>query len=85
MNPIIIIPEEKETITIKTEDFKKYITDAYSSGYKEGYDRGKNEKTVPNTIYRGLGDIIPPISCDDTTRVTLLNKEDSNELFRGKG
>ena len=82
MNPIIIIPEEKETITIKTEDFKKYITDAYSSGYKEGYDKGKNEKPVPNITYRGFGDAI---SCDDTTRVTLLNKADNNELLRSKG
>ena len=80
--PIVIIPEEKETITLKTEDFKKYISDSYYSGYKEGYDKGKNEKPVPNITYRGFGDAI---SCDDTTRVTLLNKEDSNELLRGKG
>jgi len=33
MIPIIIIPEEKETITLKTEDLKKYISDAYCSGY----------------------------------------------------
>ena len=82
MSPIIIITEEKETITLKTEDFKKYISDAYNSGYNEGYDKGKNEKPVPNITYRGFGDAI---SCDDTTRVTLLNKEDSNELLRGKG
>ena len=83
MNPIIIIPEEKETITLKTEDFKKYISDAYYSGYNEGYDKGKNEKPVPNITYRGFGDTIP-VSCDDTTRVTL-NKVGSNELLRGKG
>lgn len=84
MSPIIIIPEEKETITLKTEDFKKYISDAYYNGYNEGYDKGKNEKPVPNITYRGFGDAIP-ISCDDTTRVTLLNKVDDNELLRGKG
>ena len=77
MSPIIIIPEEKETITLKTEDFKKYISDAYYSGYNEGYDKGKNENPVPNITYRGFG--------DDTTRVTLLNKVDNNELLRGKG
>lgn len=84
MSPIIIIPEEKETITLKTEDFKKYISDAYYSGYNEGYEKGKNEKPVPNITYRGFGDAIP-VSCDDTTRVTLLNKVDNNELLRGKG
>lgn len=84
MSPIIIISEEKETITLKTEDFKKYISDAYYSGYNEGYDKGKNEKPVPNITYRGFGDTIP-VSCDDTTRVTLLNKVDNNELLRGKG
>ena len=83
MSPIIIIPEEKETITLKTEDFKKYISDAYYSGYNEGYDKGKNEKPVSNITYRGFGDITP-ISCDDTTRITL-NKVDNNELLRGKG
>lgn len=82
MSPIIIIPEEKETITLKTEDFKKYISDAYHSGYNEGYDKGKNEKPVPNITYRGFGDTIP-VSCDDT--VTLLNKVDNNELLRSKG
>ena len=84
MSPIIIIPEEKETITLKTEDFKKYIADAYYSGYNEGYDKGKNEKPVPNITYRGFGDNIP-VSCDDTIKVTLLNKVDNNELLRGKG
>ena len=84
MSPIIIISEEKETITLKTEDFKKYISDAYYSGYNEGYDKGKNEKPVPNITYRSFGDTIP-VSCDDTTRVTLLNKVDNNELLRGKG
>lgn len=91
MSPIIIITEEKETITLKTEDFKKYISDAYYSGYNEGYDKGKNEKPVPNITYRGfggsefpVGDPIP-VTCDDTTRVTLLNKVDNNELLRGKG
>ena len=84
MSPIIIIPEEKETITLKTEDFKKYISDAYYSGYNEGYDKGKNEKLTPNITYRGFGDTIP-VSYDDTTRVTLLNKVDNNELLRGKG
>ena len=83
MSPIIIIPEEKETITLKTEDFKKYISDAYNSGYNEGYDKGKNEKPVPNITYRGFGDTIPvPVTCDDTTRVTLLNKVDNNELLK---
>lgn len=91
MSPIIIITEEKETITLKTEDFKKYISDAYYSGYNEGYDKGKNEKPVPNITYRGFSDPIPsfsdpiPVTCDDTTRVTLLNKVDNNELLRGKG
>ena len=84
MSPIIIITEEKETITLKTEDFKKYISDAYCSGYNEGYDKGKNEKPVPNITYRGFGDPIP-VTCDDMTRVTLLNKVDNNELLRGKG
>lgn len=84
MSPIIIIHEEKETITLKTEDFKKYISDAYYSGYNEGYDKGKNEKPVPNITYRGLGDAIP-VSYDDTARVTLLNKVDNNELLRGNG
>lgn len=59
MIPIIIIPEEKETITLKTEDLKKYISDAYCSGYSEGYDKGKNEKPVSNITYRGFGDAIP--------------------------
>ena len=92
MSPIIIIPEEKKAITLKTEDFKKYISDVYRSGYNEGYndgysegyDKGKNEKPVPNITYRGFGDAIP-FSCDDTTRVTLSNKVDNNELLRGKG
>ena len=65
MIPIIIIPEEKETITLKTEDFKKYISDAYCSGYSEGYDKGKNEKPVSNITYRGFGDAFP-VTCTET-------------------
>ncbi len=81
MSPIIIIPEEKETITLKTEDFKKYISDAYYSGYNEGYEKGKNEPKIPSITYRGLGETIP-VSCDDT--VTLFNKAIDNELLRDK-
>lgn len=84
MSPIIIIPEEKETITLKTEDFKKYISDAYYSGYNEGYDKGKNEKQIPSINYRGIGDAIP-VPCDDTIRVKLFNKVDDSELLGDKG
>lgn len=84
MNPIIIIPDEKETITLKTEAFKKYISDAYYSGYNDGYDKGKNEKPVPNITYRGFGDTATPIFSYDTTTATF-NKVDNNELLRGKG
>lgn len=65
MIPIIIIPEEKETITLKTEDLKKYISDAYCSGYSEGYDKGKNEKPVSNITYRGFGDAFS-VPCTET-------------------
>ncbi len=76
MSPIIIIPEEKETITLKTEDLKKYISDAYDSGYNEGYDKGKNEKSVPNITYRSFGDTIPvpPVTCDGTIKTTKVDK-----------
>lgn len=43
----------------------------------------ESENSVHIT-YRGFGDTIP-VSCDDTTRVTLLNKVDNNELLGGKG
>ena len=80
MNPIIIIPDEKETITLKTEVFKKYISDAYYSGYNDGYDKGKNEKLVPNITYRGFGNTTP-FPYDDTTSVTL-NNVNNNELLK---
>ena len=80
MSPIIIIPDEKETITLKTEVFKKYISDAYYSGYNDGYDKGKNEKLVPIT-YRGFGDTATPIFSYDTTTATF-NKVDNNELLK---
>lgn len=78
MSPIIIIPEEKETITLKTEDFKKYISDAYYSGYNEGYEKGKNEQKQPIVTYRGFGETIP-VSCDDTVRL-LNNIGNKSEL-----
>lgn len=81
MSPIVIIPEEKETITLKTEDFRKYISDAYYSGYNEGYEKGKNENKMPSVTYRGIGSTIP-VDCNDT--ITLFNKEADNELLRGK-
>ena len=42
--PIVIIPEEKETITLRVDDFRKYINDAYRSGVKDGFEQGKAEK-----------------------------------------
>ena len=78
MSPIIIIPEEKETITLKTEDFKKYISDAYYSGYNEGYEKGKNEQKQPIVTYRGFGETIP-VNCDDTVRL-LNNIGNKSEL-----
>lgn len=56
MFPLIIIPEGKEEITLKTDTFKKYISDAYYSGYNEGCEKGKYEQSIQlqtsNTVYR---------------------------------
>lgn len=80
MSPIIIIPDSQEEITLKTEDFKKYISDAYYSGYNEGYEKGKNEKPIPAITYRDINKIDTTPYCGDT--VTLLNKTD--DLLRSK-
>ena len=43
MIPIIIIPDDKKEVTLQTDNLKKYIMDAYYSGYNDGYINGKNE------------------------------------------
>lgn len=39
MKPIIIYATDKK-ITLSTEEFEKYIRDAYDAGHKEGYNEG---------------------------------------------
>lgn len=74
MSYIVIIPEEKETITIKTDDLKKYISDAYDSGYHDGKENGRLEAMKPIITYRDINDLGGiPVTCGDAVRTTLLN------------
>lgn len=59
MMPIIIIPEDKKEITLKIEDFKKYITEAYHGGYNDGYEKGIIELNDKPSItnYRDVGGV----------------------------
>ena len=60
MSPIVIIPNSQDEVTIKTEDFKKMVNDAYYSGYNDGFEKGKVEGKSgafqPTITYRGIGD-----------------------------
>nr|DAU40345.1 MAG TPA: hypothetical protein [Caudoviricetes sp.] len=49
MKPIVIIGEKEKTFS--AEELKKYVEEAYSQGYADGYENGKNSSVI---TYRGL-------------------------------
>ena len=44
MNPIIIVPNNIEEITLTIEEFKKYIKDAYAGGYADAKSLQQDNK-----------------------------------------
>lgn len=70
MSPIIIIEGNNDTITLKVEELKKYLSDAYYIGYSDGIDKGKIEEKekqlAPYTItYK---DTTPWITCTNGSK-----------------
>lgn len=51
MNPIVIVPNGIKEIILTTEEFKRYIQDAYDGGYadakKEAFQLGIKDITAP--------------------------------------
>ena len=74
MKPVIIIPNREYKITLVTEDFKKYINDAYESGFQDGYEKGKNEKEPYYYIPKIKDDDFVKRLKNETTRMTLQNE-----------
>lgn len=74
MKPVIIIPNREYKITLVTEDFKKYINDAYESGFQDGYEKAKNEKEPYYYIPKIKDDDLVKRLKNETTRMTLQNE-----------
>lgn len=86
MSPIIIIPNSQEEITLKTDDFKKYVTDAYYSGFNEGYEKGKNEIKQPFVTYRDFEKIDTTPYCGAESTIALYDQTGAikNDIQRSK-
>ena len=86
MKPIIIIPNKEEEITLKTKDFENYIFNAYSSGYDEGYEKGKNEIQQPFITYRDFNKIDTTPYCGAESTIALHNQTGAirNDIQRSK-
>lgn len=77
MKPVVIIIPSKDTdkITLTVDELKKYLDEAYSAGYTEGYNLNLKPYIYPYTpvTYRDTTGS-PIITCEDIAKTTTNAK-----------